>query len=513
MATEHENNKRIAKNTLLLYFRMLLTMFVSLFTSRVILRTLGVDDFGIYNVVGGFVALFAIFSNGLSTAISRFVTFELGRGNPEKLNKVFSTSVNIQIAISIFVVVLVELIGNWFLTYKMVIPVDRLNAAFFVMQCSVVTFVVGLISVPYNAAIIAHEKMSAFAFISILETFTKLGIAYFIDVSPWDRLKTYAVLLFALSIVIQLIYGFYCKRHFAECRYKFVFDRQILKEISNFAGWSMVGLVAFVGYTQGLNVILNMFFGPVVNAARGIAVQVQNAVVGFSSNFQLALNPQIIKSYAQNELDRMHTLIFASSKYCFFLLYLLSLPLILEAPIIVKLWLGSPPEHTVNFIRILLALITVDSLGGAISCAQQASGKIKLYQIVVGGIMFMIAPVSYFVLKAGGRPESVYWVYFVAVILAHTARMFIIKNMISLSFTKYATEVLLPIVKVVCISIWIPLLLFFRMPEGLAALFIIGSISMVSVAASVYFMGLKKNERALLNDKIGVFIKKVRCHG
>lgn len=513
MSPEHENNKRIAKNTLLLYFRMLFSMLVGLFTSRVILQNLGVENFGIYNVVGGFVALFAVFSNGLSTAISRFLTFELGKGNSEKLSKIFSTSVNIQIAMSIVIAILVEFVGNWFLTSKMVIPPERLGAAFFVMQCSVVTFAIGLISVPYNSAIIAHEKMSAFAWISIFDTCSKLAIACLISVSPWDRLKTYAILLLLLSIIICMVYGMYCKRKFVECTYRFVFDKSILKEISNFAGWSMVGLVAFVGYTHGLNVILNMFFGPAVNAARGIAVQVQNAVVGFSSNFQLALNPQIIKSFAQNEMDRMHALIFASSKYCFFLLYMLSLPLILETPKIVEIWLGTPPDHTVNFIRILLALITVDSLGGAISCAQQASGKIRTYQIVVGGIMFLIAPVSYCVLKVGGVPEDVYWVYFIAVILAHIARMFIIKNMISLSFKKYALKVLFPIFKVVCVSLWIPLAVFFNMKSGFGALFFVSLISIISVVFSVYFVGLEKNERILLNGKLANIAKKVKSYG
>lgn len=498
----NSNNKRIAKNTMLLYFRMIFIMVISLFTSRINLQSLGVENFGIYNVVGGVVAMFSVFSGSLSVSISRFITYELGKGNQEKLKKVFSTAVSIQIFLAICIVILAEIIGIWFLNTKMNIPAERLNAANWVMHFSILAFAVNLISVPYNAAIIAHEKMSAFAYVSVFEVIAKLGITYYLFISPFDKLKTYAVLLFALSIVLRIIYGIYCKRNFQECSYKFIFDKGLIKQMTGFAGWSLFGLVAYSGYNYGLNILLNLFFGPVVNAARGIAFQVQNAVQGFSNNFQMALNPQIIKSYAQNDLKRMHQLIFASSKYAFFLLFFLSLPIIIEAPKILSVWLTEVPEHTVNFVRLILALITFDSLGSSISIAQQATGKIKKYQIWVGGIMLMIVPVAYVSLKMGARPESVYIVYFLACIVAHIVRMIIIKPMIKLSLQEYFHKVIFRLIIVaVCASI-LPIIAYKLLPVTLLSLFVVCLLCPITVTVSIYFLGLEQSERKMVNEKL-----------
>lgn len=498
----NSNNKRIAKNTMLLYFRMIFIMVISLFTSRINLQSLGVENFGIYNVVGGVVAMFSVFSGSLSVSISRFITYELGKGNQEKLKKVFSTAVSIQIFLAICIVILAEIIGIWFLNTKMNIPAERLNAANWVMHFSILAFAVNLISVPYNAAIIAHEKMSAFAYVSVFEVIAKLGITYYLFISPFDKLKTYAVLLFALSIVLRIIYGIYCKRNFQECSYKFIFDKGLIKQMTGFAGWSLFGLVAYSGYNYGLNILLNLFFGPVVNAARGIAFQVQNAVQGFCNNFQMALNPQIIKSYAQNDLKRMHQLIFASSKYAFFLLFFLSLPIIIEAPKILSVWLTEVPEHTVNFVRLILALITFDSLGSSISIAQQATGKIKKYQIWVGGIMLMIVPVAYVSLKMGARPESVYIVYFLACIVAHIVRMIIIRPMIKLSLQEYFHKVIFRLIIVaVCASI-LPIIAYKLLPVTLLSLFVVCLLCPITVTVSIYFLGLEQSERKMVNEKL-----------
>lgn len=497
-----DNNKRIAKNTMLLYFRMIFIMVISLFTSRINLQSLGVENFGIYNVIGGVVAMFSVFSGSLSVSISRFITYELGKGNQEKLKKVFSTAVLIQIFLAICIVILAEIIGIWFLNTKMNIPAERLNAANWVMHFSILAFAVNLISVPYNAAIIAHEKMSAFAYVSVFEVIAKLGITYYLFISPFDKLKTYAVLLFALSIVLRIIYGIYCKRNFQECSYKFIFDKGLIKQMTGFASWSLFGLVAYSGYNYGLNILLNLFFGPVVNAARGIAFQVQNAVQGFSNNFQMALNPQIIKSYAQNDLKRMHQLIFASSKYAFFLLFFLSLPIIIEAPKILSVWLTEVPEHTVNFVRLILALITFDSLGSSISIAQQATGKIKKYQIWVGGIMLMIVPVAYVSLKMGARPESVYIVYFLACIVAHIVRMIIIRPMIKLSLQEYFHKVIFRLIIVaVCASI-LPIIAYKLLPVTLLSLFVVCLLCPITVTVSIYFLGLEQSERKMVNEKL-----------
>ena len=320
------NNKRIAKNTLLLYFRMLVTMAVSLYTSRVVLNILGVEDFGIYNVVGGIVAMFGFINGSMTSATQRYLTFELGQNNRTQLTKVFSTSLSIHAIISFLIIVLAETVGLWFLWNKMQIPADRMNAAFWVFQCSVAASVIMIMSVPYNAAIIAHERMSAFAYISIIEVSLKLLIVCFLRYFHTDKLILYAALIVIVQLVIRLCYSWYCNRHFKETKYRWIWDKTLFCEMTGFAGWNLFGNLAAITFTQGLNLLLNMFFGPVVNAARGIAVQAQTAIGQFSSNFQTALNPQITKSYATGDMEYMHGLIFRSAKFSFFLLLLLSLP-------------------------------------------------------------------------------------------------------------------------------------------------------------------------------------------
>lgn len=504
-------NKRIAKNTLFMYFRMIFVMVASLFTSRIVLKSLGVVDYGVYGVVGGFVGLFSIFSNSMSVAIQRFITFELGKGNIGRVKKIFSTSVTIQIIIAVTLMIAAELVGFWFIHHKMVIPVERIDSAIMVMHCSVITFGIGLISVPYNAEIIAHEKMSAFAYISIYEVLAKVGacaILYYIDA---DKLVIWAVMLAVIQLTVRVIYGRYCKLHFGECRYVPILDKTIFKEIFGFAGWSSFGLVALTCYTQGIDMLLNVFFGPVVNAARSIALQVQSAVQSFSTNFQVAMNPQIIASYARNELERMHSLLFSGTRFCFFLLLLLSLPIFLETPFILSLWLGEYPDHTVNFIRLILLVITFDSsFGGPISTAQTATGKIKIYQIVVGGIMLMILPLAYIILKIWHtNPETVYIVYLCVVFVAHIARMIIIQPMIQLSLRKYFKEVVIPILLVTIVALPIPIIVYYLIDDNSVGSFIIiCSVSVASVIGSVYYGGLKKTERILVKEKIGLFLKR-----
>lgn len=503
MQESNSNNKRIAKNTMLLYFRMIFIMVISLFTSRINLQSLGVENFGIYNVVGGVVAMFSVFSGSLSVSISRFITFELGKGNKERLQKVFSTAVSIQILLAIGITILAEIAGIWFLNNKMNIPVERLDAANWVMHLSILTFAVSLISVPYNAAIIANEKMSAFAYVSVFEVVAKLGITYYLFISPFDKLKTYAVLLFTLSIILRLIYGVYCKRHFQECSYKFILDKALFKEMTGFAGWSLFTLVANTLYTQGLNVLLNLFFGPVVNAARGIAVQVQNAVQSFSKNFQMALNPQIIKSYAGGDMDRVHSLVYASSKYGFYMLYFLSLPIIILTPQILSLWLGDFPEDTISFIRLILTIITIDSLGSSIYTMQQATGNIKLYQVVEGSIYLLILPVSYACLKLWHFPELVYFVYLLAVIIAHITRLFVIKRIIPFSISVYCKKVVIPILQMVAVSVIVPLIYYhYFFSEEIYSILAECIICILSVAFSIIWIGLSKKERQVLFLKI-----------
>lgn len=366
MSTNNDNNKRIAKNTMLLYVRMLFTMAVTLYTSRILLNELGVEDFGIYNVVGGIVTMFSLLSGSLSASISRFITFELGQENVAKLKTIFSTSVNIQIILSLIIIFIAEIIGVWFLNAKMNIPAERMEAANWVLQCSILTFAVNLISVPYNASIIAHEKMSAFAYISILEVTLKLLVCYCLYISLFDKLISYAVLLLTISIIIRFVYGVYCKRHFDECRYHLILDKELFKRMANFAGWNFFGNGAYLLNTQGINILMNLFFGTTVNAARGIATQVESAVQAFVGNFTTALNPQITKNYAKGNKEYLFELICRGAKYSYFLMFFFVVPIVVETPYILKLWLKIVPDYAVVFTRLTLASSLLLVLGNTL---------------------------------------------------------------------------------------------------------------------------------------------------
>lgn len=495
------NNKRIAKNTLLLYVRMLFGMLVSLYTSRVILQTLGVEDYGVYNVVGGVITMFTFLNSAMSSATSRYITFEIGKGNMEQLKKVFSTALQIHAAIALLIVTLGETVGLWFLMNELVIPDGRMEAAMWVYQCSIVTAVVTIMSVPYNADIIAHEKMSAFAYISVLEIILKLAIVYLLVVLPFDKLKVYAVLVLMVGLLIRYIYTRYCHKHFEESHYIHRIDKPLLKEMSSFAGWSFWGNLAGILYTQGLNMMLNIFFGPVVNAARGIATQIQSVVTQFVTNFQMALNPQITKTYASGELDKMHSLMFRSARFSFMLLFFLSLPILIETDYILTLWLGIVPENTAIFARIIIAISMMCTIANPCVIANQATGKVKVYQSVVGGLLLLILPISYIVLKLGAPAYSVFVVHFCVESVAQFARMYMLRNMIVLPLLLYVKNIYLPIMGVVLLSLVLPMLVYNNMQEGLIRFLMVGMTCVVSVAMTSLFIGMTRNERSFLIEK------------
>ncbi|MEL5894345.1 lipopolysaccharide biosynthesis protein [Bacteroides sp. GD17] len=502
MTNNTANNKHIAQNTILLYFRMLFMMAVSLYTSRVILSKLGVEDFGIYNVVGGIVGLFSFLNGSMSTATQRYLTFEIGTGNIEKLKKTFSLCITIHAIIAIIIVILAETLGLWLLTTQMSIPSERMDAAMWVYQLSIFTCVVLMMSVPYNADIIAHEKMGAFAYISIFEVTAKLLIVYLLNCIDYDKLKIYAILMFCIQVIIRAIYGTYCKRHFIETQYKFVWDSVLMKEMLGFAGWNMFGIIASIGITQGVNIILNMFFGPIVNAARGIAVQVQNAITGFSSNFQLALNPQITKSYANHEMEQMCKLIFASSKYSFLLLYFLSLPLLIETDQVLQWWLKEVPAHTSNFVRIMLCISMINVMADAFVVASQATGKVRMYQILVGGTLLFIVPTAYVTLKLGYSPESVFFTHLLYAVLAQVVRIYLVCNLVHFSIRNYIKDVIIRIIAVVIPSFILPLFCYHSMDASLTRFLIVGATAVTSVFISIYFIGLGSNERSFIKNQI-----------
>ena len=497
MSDTSSANKRIAKNTLVLYVRMLFTMGISLFTSRVILQTLGVEDYGISSVVGGVISMFTFINAAMVSSTQRYLNFELVRGDANQLRSVFSTSLQIHALIALAIIVLSETVGLWFLNEKLVIPEARMTAAMWVYQCSILSCAVSIMSTPYNAVIVAHEKMSAFAYISILDVSLKLLVVYLLVVLPFDKLIILAILNLLVQLFIRYIYTLYCHRHFPESYFQFRFNKTLFKEMFGFAGWSFWGNLAAILYTQGLNMMLNIFFGPIVNAARGIAVQVQSAVQQFVGGFQTALNPQITKNYASNNLPQMHSLMFRSARFSFLLLFFLSLPVLMETNFILTLWLKTVPDDAVIFTQIMICISLIYTTANPCIIANQATGKVKIYQMVVGGILLLILPISYVVLKLGAPAYSVFIVHFCIESVAQFSRMYMLRNLIHLPLWQYMKNIYIPIVS----TIILPLVVRLQFAEGWLRFLAVGFTCVLSVGASSYFIGFTKQERVFFLDK------------
>lgn len=503
MSNTQTNNKRIAKNAAALYFRMIITMVVGLYTSRIILQALGVEDYGIYNVVGGFVSMFSLISASISGSISRFLTFELGSGDTEKLKRVFSTSIWVLCGLSFLVVIATETIGLWYLYNKMVIPSDRLEAAFWVFQISVLTFVINLVNMPYSASIVSHERMDVYAYISILDVVLKLLICYAVIVSPIDRLVFYAILLFSVGLINRVIYARFCKKHFEECTYQWRFDKALFKEIFGFAGWEFIGSSAAILRGQGANLLLNWAGGPLVNAANGIANSITGVVSGFVGNFTQAFNPQITKRYAAGEYESLMQLLIYGSKYSFYLLFLLALPVALNTEFILKLWLGIVPEHTVWFCRLTFIFLLAESISRPIITAKCATGKIRNYQIVVGGVLLLMLPISYIGLKAGLPVEWVAASNALTAILAIGARMYMLRGDFPCwSSRVYFTKVVLNVLSISTIAFVLPYISFVMLPVGWINLILTTIVSVLSSIITILYIGCGKGERALIFSKV-----------
>ena len=502
MPETSSNTTRIAKNTLLLYFRMLLTMGVTLYTSRVVLDVLGVEDYGIYNVVGGVVAMFGILSGSLSSAISRFITFELGKGNIDKLKRIFCTSVNIQVILIAIITILMETIGIWFLNNKMVIPEERLVAANWVFQFSVVTFALNLLSVPYNAVIIAHEKMSAFAYISIIDCTLKLIVAFIIAYNPFDKLVYYGLLIMVVGLTNRMMYAIYSKRHFEEATYQMIFDKGLMKEMFGFAGWNFIGSSSALLRDQGGNILLNLFFGPTVNAARGIAMQVSTAAHSFVSSFTTAVNPQITKSYASGEWDYMMKLVFQSAKFSFFILLFLVLPIFVCAPYVLELWLKDVPDHSVTFVRLILVFTLNESLAIPLRTLSHATGKIRNFQLVVGGVQMLNFPISYICLRLGAQPDCIFIVAIAISVLCEISRLVMLKKMVGLPMGRFLKDIYLESIIVAIVSALIPWFIRNNFSQNFVSFIILSLISVLCVAVVSYTIGCTKADRATIRMSI-----------
>ena len=495
--------RRIAKNTMMLYVRMFVLMLVGLYTSRVVLNALGETDYGVYSVVGGVVAMFSMISGALNSAVSRFITFELGKNNPERLNRVYCTSVNIQLILALIIVLLAEPIGLWFIENKMTIDPARIPAATWVLHFSLLSFVINLMSVPQMASITAHEKMSAYAYIGILDGLLRLGVAFMIVSAPFDRLVYYAMLMAGVVLIVRLTYGIYCRIHFPECRYRFVFDRPLVKEMFAFAGWNFIGVTSGVLRDHGGNILVNLFAGPVVNAARGVAVQLNGAVQSFVTNFMTAVNPQITKSYAAGDYKYVFALIGKSSRMSFYLLSLMAIPIIFNADLLLQIWLKEVPEHTTLFVQLFLMFALSESLSLPLITSMLATGRIRNYQLVVGGIQLLNLPVSYIFLKMGAIPEIT---VVVAIALSHVclfARLIMFSRASGFSVPGFVREVYVNAMKVAVSAAAIPLVMTFVLPEGLWWSVLHLGVSLLWTAGVIFFVGCGKDDRAFLLEFIG----------
>ena len=492
-----ENSRRIARNTAMLYVRMLVLMVVGLFTSRVVLQSLGQMDFGVYGAVAGVVTMFTIFTGSMSSAISRFITFELGKQD-NRLAQVFSTAVSIQLLLSTVIVILAEPIGLWWLNNKMVIPPDRIVAARWVLQFSLISLVIQLVSVPYNADIIAHERMDAFAWISIFEGIGKLAVAYCLMASTGDRIILYAALLAGVSLITRIMYGLFCRRHFSESRYNWRLDRKLFGEMFSFAGWNFIGAGSGVLRDQGGNQLLNIFFGPIANGAWLLASQVNSTVQKFVTSFSTAINPQITKSYASGDYDYMMRLIFKGSRTGVYLLLLVICPILFNTEFLVNLWLGADavPPHTVVFIRLILIYLMVESVSYTMITAMLATGDIRNYQILVGGLQLLNVPLAWLCLKLGAPAQCIYWVAIGVAVLCLAARLYMLKGMIGLPIKRFLWEVLMNELLVVMVAFGATWALSRALPMDSWWGFLINAISSVMFAASaIFFIGFRKDER------------------
>lgn len=498
MSPSSGNTSRIAKNTVILYFRMLFLMLIGLYTSRVILQTLGVKDYGTYNVVGGVVSMFSILTSALSSAISRFITFEIGRDDKERLNMVFSTSINVQTILSLIVIFFTETIGVWFLNTHLNIPEGRMVAANWVLQCAIFSFVLGLFMVPYNASLIAHENMNIFAYITILEAILKLVIVFALYISPFDKLISYAVLLLSVSILIRSIYATYCKRHYEECHYHYVFDKLLLKKMTGFAGWNLLGNGSWILNNQGINILLNLYFGPigvVLNASRGVAVQVDGMIQNFVRNFMTAIAPQITKNYAAGNLDYMHKLIFAGAKYSYFLMMFFAIPILLETELILDLWLDVVPDYAAIFLKFTLLSSICVILGNTLITAVMATGKIRNYELVMGLMALSNFPLTLIAFELGASPVATYVIYCIVYFLMIFARLYMTKDLIKMKALEYIIQVFVPVVLVTLLAVVLPFIITLVQEDSVIRLLEVVFASVCCSIASIVLVGMTKREK------------------
>lgn len=496
------SNKRIAKNTVFLYIRMLLIMVVTLYTSRVVLATLGIEDFGIFNAVGGIVAMMGFLNNSMANAVQRFLSFEIGKQNSEKVGTLFNVSFQAHIAIAIFVFIIMEIGGVWFLNHKMNIPTDRMSAAHWVLQSSIVVSIISIIQVPYNALIIAKEQMNIYAYVSVVEVFLKLGVVYLLLLSSYDKLIVYSILYMIVTIIVIALYVVYCKRKYKESKLYFVKDMKSLRDLTGFASWNMLGEIAWIFTGQGVNILLNIFFGPVVNAARGVAYQIEGAVMKFVHSFQVAMNPQIIKTYAANLHEQTISLVYMGTRFSYYLILILSMPLYFEIDYILSIWLEEVPPMTSDFCRLILICALVQACSNLFATVAKAYGKIRNYQLIISVILMCNFPLSYLMLHQGFSPLSTVGVAILIQAVCLLARLLLMKGMIAFSIREFLFRVLLPLLIVTFMSSIVPYIISRTMSTGLSRFLYNLIATEVVLVVIIYSLGLHQNERHFLHKAI-----------
>lgn len=504
MSDESQNNKRLAKNTLILYARMLFTVGISFYSTRLILDNLGVLDYGVYNVIGGFVSMFYMVTATMTQAVGRFLTFELGRDDARKLQQTFSTSVNILLLLALVVVLLGETVGLWFVNAKLNIEPDRMSAANWIYQFSLLSFVLEMLSVPYSASVISHEKMGTFAFVTIAKVFLTLGIALSLSVSPIDKLVFYGILVLFVSMSIQLMYWIYCRRNFPECRYTMHIDKCIFKEMFGFAGWNFLTTCASMLSSQGVSIMLNMHFGTVINAARGVASQINGTAGAFSRNFTTALNPQITKSYASGDTAYTTKLVCRGAKFSYLLFLFIALPCMLEVDFFLSRWLAEVPPYAGIFVQLTLFYTLVEVLLNSSLTLNRASGKIRNFQILVSVAQLLILITSYIVLNITGNPVWTVAMTNIIYLLIFIPRVTVNKPFIGITFGYFFNHVLKGVLIVTILSTGICLLFQAFCSQGWLRLIGTCIISSITIGVTSWLFALTAGERT----KVGGFLRK-----
>lgn len=504
MSNESQNNKRLAKNTLILYARMLFTVGISFYSTRLILANLGVSDYGVYNVIGGFVSMFYMVTATMTQAVGRFLTFELGRDNARKLQQTFSTSVNILLLLALVVVLLGETIGLWFVNAKLNIELERMAAANWIYQFSLLSFVLEMLSVPYSASVISHEKMGTFAFVTIAKVLLTFGIALSLAISPIDKLVFYGILVFAVSLSIQLMYWIYCKRNFPECRYTLHIDKAIFKEMFGFAGWNFLTTCASMLSSQGVSIMLNMHFGTVINAARGVASQINGTAGAFTKNFSTALNPQITKSYAAGDIAYTTKLVCRGAKFSYLLFLFIALPCMLEVDFFLSKWLKEVPPYAGFFVQLTMLNSLVEILLNSNEVLNRAAGKIRNFQILVSIAQLLILIASYIVINTTGNPVWAVAMTNIIYLLIFIPRVTVNKPFIGITFKYFFNQALKGILIVTLLSAGVCLLFQAFCLQGWLRLIGTCTLSSITIGVTSWFFALTAGERT----KVGGFLRK-----